>query len=131
MRGLDGDRAALKINHLKLHMCTHTHTNTHMHVHLHAHIYACKCTHRKEMPKADIIISICTLKVSTFTKCFTNVVANKQTKNRIPTSDIKLFIQFTSSCKIRSSVCAVFVFAHENSACICVCSKLAQSEDCI
>lgn len=121
MRGLDGDRAALKINHLKLHMCTHTHTNTHMHVHLHAHIYACKCTHRKELPKADILISICTLKVSTFTTCFTNVVANKQTnKNRIPTSDIKLFIQFTSSCNVRSLV-GQFLYLHMRIVCAFVC----------
>lgn len=66
MRRLDGDRAALKINHHKLHMCTRTHTHTH--VHLHAHIYACKCTHRKEIPKGKILMSISTLKVSTLKK---------------------------------------------------------------
>lgn len=49
MRRLDYDRAALKINHLKVHMGTHTHAHTLMHGHTYTHT-------KKEMPEGNIYI---------------------------------------------------------------------------
>lgn len=40
MRRLDGDRAALKINHLEVHMCTYTHACMCIYMHIFMHVNA-------------------------------------------------------------------------------------------
>lgn len=40
MRRRDGDRAALKINHLEVHMCTHTRVRMCIYMHIFMHVNA-------------------------------------------------------------------------------------------